>query len=210
MCLLAGAGDLLTLFIGLELATLPLVLLSGWSRLSARSGEAALKYVLLAALSSGLLVFGLALVAGLHGSPGFRGGQHGPGPTPGLAGPGPVAGGRGLQDEPGPLPPVGRRCLRRSAHGGDRLAEHRLQGRGPGLPVPAALPRVPRGPLGSGAPAGGRGGRDHDRGQPGGHRAAQSEALHGLQLDQPGGGTCCWVCWTPPGRRAWGRCCTTC
>jgi NADH-quinone oxidoreductase subunit N len=75
MCLLAGAGDLLTLFIGLELATLPLVLLSGWSRLSARSGEAALKYVLLAALSSGLLVFGLALVAGLHGSLAFAAGS---------------------------------------------------------------------------------------------------------------------------------------
>ncbi|MCA9782914.1 MAG: NADH-quinone oxidoreductase subunit N [Candidatus Cloacimonetes bacterium] len=74
MLFLVSAGDLLTLFIGLELATLPLVLLSAWNRQSESSAEAALKYVLLAALSSGLIVFGLALVAGLHGSLSFEAG----------------------------------------------------------------------------------------------------------------------------------------
>ncbi len=65
---LVSAGDLITLLIGLELATLPAVALSAWARRNPQSGEGGLKYVLLAALSSALLLFGFALLIGLSGS----------------------------------------------------------------------------------------------------------------------------------------------
>lgn len=67
MMLLAGANDLVTLFIALELVSIPSYVLAGYKRKDVRSGEAALKYVLYGAVSSGLMVYGFSLLYGLTG-----------------------------------------------------------------------------------------------------------------------------------------------
>lgn len=68
MMFLVSSTDLITLFISLELSTLPLFILSAWHKHKADSMEAALKYILLGAFSSALLLFGLGIIYGLTGS----------------------------------------------------------------------------------------------------------------------------------------------
>ena len=69
MMLFAGSGDLLTMFVALEILSLPLYLLSGLARRRRLlSQEAALKYFLLGALSSALFLYGVALLYGYAGS----------------------------------------------------------------------------------------------------------------------------------------------
>lgn len=68
MLMFASANDLLTLFVALEVFSLPLYLLSGMARRRRLlSQEAALKYFLLGALSSGFLLFGISLLYGYSG-----------------------------------------------------------------------------------------------------------------------------------------------
>jgi NADH-quinone oxidoreductase subunit N len=69
MLLFPAAGDLLTLFVALEVLSLPLYLLSGMARRRRLlSQEAALKYFLLGAFSSAFLLFGAAMLFGFSGS----------------------------------------------------------------------------------------------------------------------------------------------
>lgn len=69
MMILPATGDLLTLFVALEVLSLPLYLLTGMARRRRLlSQEAALKYFLLGAFASALFVFGIALVYGYSGS----------------------------------------------------------------------------------------------------------------------------------------------
>ncbi|MGO1488100.1 MAG: NADH-quinone oxidoreductase subunit NuoN [Arachnia sp.] len=71
MLIFASANDLLTLFVALEIFSLPLYLLSGMARRRRLlSQEAALKYFLLGAFSSGFMLFGISLLYGYSG--GFR------------------------------------------------------------------------------------------------------------------------------------------
>jgi len=65
MFLLAGSNDLVTLFVALELVSIPSYVLAGYRRDDHRSAEAALKYVLFGALSSGLMLYGFSLLYGL-------------------------------------------------------------------------------------------------------------------------------------------------
>lgn len=67
MMLLAAATDLIVLYVSLELSTLPLVALVAFQG-DVRSSEAGLKFLLLAAFSSGLLLYGLTLLYGFVGS----------------------------------------------------------------------------------------------------------------------------------------------
>ena len=67
MMLLAAAGELITIYISLELTTLPLAALAAFL-MNARSSEAGIKFLLLSAISSGLLLYGMALVFGFTGS----------------------------------------------------------------------------------------------------------------------------------------------
>jgi NADH-quinone oxidoreductase subunit N len=62
------ATDLITLFVGLELMTIPVYVLAGIQRRDRYSNEAALKYFLLGAFSSALLVYGFAWLFGVTGS----------------------------------------------------------------------------------------------------------------------------------------------
>src|SRR5258706_15525133 len=68
MYFLAAGTDLVTLFIGLELMALCFYVMVGFLRSEKRSNEAALKYLLLGAFSSGFLVYGFSILYGLSGS----------------------------------------------------------------------------------------------------------------------------------------------
>jgi len=68
MFFLAGGTDLVTLFIGLELMALSFYVMVGFLRTSKRSNEAAMKYLLLGAFSSGFLAYGFSVMYGISGS----------------------------------------------------------------------------------------------------------------------------------------------
>ncbi|GAC1647891.1 MAG: NADH-quinone oxidoreductase subunit N [Gemmatimonadaceae bacterium] len=68
MLLLGAARDLIIVFLGIELMSLASYVLAGLNRRSSRSAEAALKYFLLGAFSTGFLLYGIALVYGATGA----------------------------------------------------------------------------------------------------------------------------------------------
>jgi NADH-quinone oxidoreductase subunit N len=68
MGMMAGAGDLITLYVGVELQSLALYVLAAMHRDNAKASEAGLKYFVLGALSSGLLLYGASLIYGFAGS----------------------------------------------------------------------------------------------------------------------------------------------
>lgn len=71
MMLMVSASDLLSLYVGLELQSLSLYILAAFNRDDARSSEAGLKYFVLGALSSGLLLYGITLIYGFAGTTDF-------------------------------------------------------------------------------------------------------------------------------------------
>jgi NADH-quinone oxidoreductase subunit N len=73
MMVMVSAGDLMTLYMGLELQSLALYVVASLRRDSARSTEAGLKYFVLGALSSGLLLYGASLTYGFAGTTLFSG-----------------------------------------------------------------------------------------------------------------------------------------
>ena len=73
MMMMVSAGDLMSLYMGLELQSLALYVIASMRRDSAKSSEAGLKYFVLGALSSGLLLYGASLVYGFAGTTLFSG-----------------------------------------------------------------------------------------------------------------------------------------
>ncbi|WP_431298948.1 NADH-quinone oxidoreductase subunit NuoN [Tabrizicola sp. BL-A-41-H6] len=73
MMVMVSAGDLMSLYMGLELQSLALYVVAAMRRDSAKSSEAGLKYFVLGALSSGLLLYGASLVYGYAGTTQFAG-----------------------------------------------------------------------------------------------------------------------------------------
>jgi NADH-quinone oxidoreductase subunit N len=73
MMLLASATDLIALYLGLELMSLSLYVLAAIQRDQVRAAEAGLKYFVLGALSSGMLLYGASLIYGLTGTVSFAG-----------------------------------------------------------------------------------------------------------------------------------------
>ncbi|ANU08088.1 NADH-quinone oxidoreductase subunit NuoN [Paraurantiacibacter namhicola] len=73
MSVMVSAADLLTLYIGLELNSLAAYVLAAMLRDDTRSAEAGLKYFVLGALASGILLFGMSLVYGFTGTTNFAG-----------------------------------------------------------------------------------------------------------------------------------------
>ena len=71
MMLMASASSLMTLYVGLELQSLSIYVLASFKRDDVRSSEAGLKYFVLGALASGLLLYGISLVYGFTGSMSF-------------------------------------------------------------------------------------------------------------------------------------------
>ena len=72
MSLMVSANDLISLYMGIELQSLSLYIMAAFNRDSARSTEAGLKYFVLGALSSGLLLYGGSLIYGFTGSTNFQ------------------------------------------------------------------------------------------------------------------------------------------
>ncbi len=73
MMMMVSAGDLMALYMGLELQSLALYVVASLRRDSVKSTEAGLKYFVLGALSSGLLLYGASLVYGYSGTTLFSG-----------------------------------------------------------------------------------------------------------------------------------------
>ena len=63
----SSSRDLLTIFIGIELASTPMFLLSGWKKGDRKSNEGAIKFFLLGVLSASLILYGFSLIYGLTG-----------------------------------------------------------------------------------------------------------------------------------------------
>ncbi|WP_304170163.1 NADH-quinone oxidoreductase subunit NuoN [Phenylobacterium aquaticum] len=71
MGMMVGAADLISLYVGVELQSLALYVLAAMHRDNAKASEAGLKYFVLGALSSGLLLYGASLIYGFAGSTRF-------------------------------------------------------------------------------------------------------------------------------------------
>jgi NADH-quinone oxidoreductase subunit N len=72
MMMMVSAGDFIALYLGLELQSLSLYVLAAYNRDNARATEAGLKYFVLGALASGLLLYGVSLVYGFAGTTSFE------------------------------------------------------------------------------------------------------------------------------------------
>jgi NADH-quinone oxidoreductase subunit N len=73
MSIMVSATDLITLYVGLELNSLSAYVLAAFLRTDERSSEAGLKYFVLGALASGILLFGMSLTYGFTGTTSFEG-----------------------------------------------------------------------------------------------------------------------------------------
>ncbi|MFP6705488.1 MAG: NADH-quinone oxidoreductase subunit N, partial [Alphaproteobacteria bacterium] len=71
MLMMISANDLIALYMGIELQSLALYVIAAFKRDSLRSTEAGLKYFVLGALSSGMLLYGCSLIYGFTGATGF-------------------------------------------------------------------------------------------------------------------------------------------
>ncbi|MGF1591949.1 MAG: NADH-quinone oxidoreductase subunit NuoN [Kiloniellaceae bacterium] len=73
MLLMISANDMLSLYLGLELQSLSLYVVAAFRRDHLRSSEAGLKYFVLGALSSGMLLYGISMIYGFAGTTSFEG-----------------------------------------------------------------------------------------------------------------------------------------
>jgi NADH-quinone oxidoreductase subunit N len=71
MMIMASASNMMTLYLGLELQSLSLYVLAAFARDELRSSEAGLKYFVLGALASGLLLYGISMIYGFSGTMSF-------------------------------------------------------------------------------------------------------------------------------------------
>ena len=76
MMIMVSAGDFIALYMGTELQSLALYVLAAFHRDNLRSTEAGLKYFVLGALSSGMLLYGISLIYGFTGTTSFAGVAH--------------------------------------------------------------------------------------------------------------------------------------
>jgi NADH-quinone oxidoreductase subunit N len=72
MLLMVSASNMLSAYLALELSSIPLYVLAAFNRDSLRSTESGLKYFVLSALASGLLLFGISFIYGFTGATGFN------------------------------------------------------------------------------------------------------------------------------------------
>src|SRR5690606_10974950 len=68
MCAMVSANDLMVLYVGLELQSLALYVVAAMNRENPKASEAGLKYFVLGALSSGMLLYGASLIYGFTGT----------------------------------------------------------------------------------------------------------------------------------------------
>lgn len=145
MMFMVSAGDLLTLYMGLELQSLALYVVAAMRRDSVRSSEAGLKYFVLGSLSSGLLLYGASLVYGFAGTTGFEGiiSTIEPATCPWACCSAWCSCWWACRSRFRPCPSTcGRPTSTRLADAGHRLLRHRAQGRGHGADRAAGLRRL--------------------------------------------------------------------
>ena len=68
MMVMASARDLITIFVALELLSIPAYMLAAWRKRDLRSNEAGLKYYLMGVFASGVMLYGMSLIYGFTGS----------------------------------------------------------------------------------------------------------------------------------------------
>jgi NADH-quinone oxidoreductase subunit N len=68
MTVMASARDLITIFVALELLSIPAYLLAGWRKRDLRGNEASLKYYLLGVFATAVMLYGMSLIFGVTGS----------------------------------------------------------------------------------------------------------------------------------------------
>ena len=191
MLLMTSANDLIVVFLALEILSIALYVLAAFDRRRLESGEAGLKYFVLGAFSSAVMLYGVAMVYGatgttsLAGIAGFLAANtlFSSGPPPGRLRPDPRR--AGLQGGRRPVPHVDARRLPGCADAGDGLHGRRRQGGRLRRPAAGLRQRLRRllGRLAAADP--GPGHRLAARRQRRRPRAAGREADAGLLLDQP-------------------------
>ena len=148
MMLMAASGELLTAYISLELLSFSLYVLVSYGRNNPKSNEAGIKYILLGAFASALLLFGISQVFGMLGTTRFdeiaAALSHEPSPmNPALlVGLVLIVAGLGFKVAAVPFHMWGPRRLRGRAHADNRVPGSRLQGRGIRPDTAAVLPGV--------------------------------------------------------------------
>ena len=134
MSVMVSATSLISLYVGLELQSLAAYVLASYRRTDERSAEAGLKYFVLGALASGILLYGISLLYGFTGTTNFTGIAAAFAPRSAVARaavrPRLPARRPGLQDQRRAVPHVDARRLRRRADAGHRFLRLRAQGRG--------------------------------------------------------------------------------
>lgn len=73
MFLLAGAANLIFIYVAIETMSISSYILSGYTKFAKRASEASMKYVIYGAVSSGIMVYGISIIFGLTGSLGLSG-----------------------------------------------------------------------------------------------------------------------------------------
>src|SRR3989338_3369093 len=73
MMIMGGRADLITIFLGLELMSISLYVLAGYTRNRLKSNESSLKYFLLGSFATGFLLYGIALLYGATGTTNLKG-----------------------------------------------------------------------------------------------------------------------------------------
>ena len=73
MTVMASARDLITIFVALEMLSIPAYLLAGWRKRDRKGNEAGVKYYLMGVFASGILLYGMSLMYGLSGTTNLRG-----------------------------------------------------------------------------------------------------------------------------------------
>src|SRR4029450_11300881 len=68
MTVIASARDLITIFVALELLSIPAYLLAGWRKTDVKGNEAGVKYYLMGVFATGVLLYGMSLLYGVAGS----------------------------------------------------------------------------------------------------------------------------------------------
>src|SRR3954452_3203557 len=68
MVVMSSSRDLISIFVALELLSLPAYMLAGWRKRDLKSNEASLKYYLLGVLASGVMLYGMSLIFGVTGT----------------------------------------------------------------------------------------------------------------------------------------------
>ncbi len=73
MLIMCSARDLISIFVALELISIPTFVLAGWKKHDSKSNEAAIKYYLIGVISSAVMLYGMSLIYGLSGTTMLKG-----------------------------------------------------------------------------------------------------------------------------------------